>query len=644
MATNEPNEDKKLLPWMPYVFGFILLLGFCGLLYLFTQKHEAAPVENVITVTVLPEEIVQPLKSFLEDIRSSNFKEAYGKASSDFKISMSSEKFSRFINTYDSLREWSDLSFSNPQIGKSIASVVAYLHFEDREETLPITFTLIHEEGHWKVYGFILNRADETTPIAQIEELKDLLKVVNQDLAYLYKENTMSSYYKMTTKRYQEENPYESYVHFIEETHIFYEQQGATLLNGRAEKNSGKVRVSLASDEEVVPVEFSLALEEGKWKIDDIKILAAPAATPALNEQEMEDALAIIQPFLENLRDNAIGKAYHLFTSRGFQKVTSLKLFQAFLEDHPILKENIEPRVIDTGREDDTRVLYLVYHKIPYSTSFEVKMVPEREGWKIQEISLETPEAIESPTIEKGEAIDMIQSVLNLLHSGSNEKFYEQVASMGFRQTTSYDAFLAYLSAHPVLQNNPKPFIEEMLQDRDHLYIETDLIDDSHTYSALFAFIYENNRWKISRMETKAEKRLSSAPLAAKVDLHQIMVGQDIDDNGMIHDDQTVLTKTYDPIHVSVLLTASSPHAKVELRLSHEETNSGTHPVTGEMDNEGNNILSFTFTPPPEGWPDGHYRATVATDANEILESPFLFEGKEEPQEETPEEIPLNAE
>lgn len=627
MAANDPN-DKKLLPWMPYIFGFILVLALVGFIILFTQKNSM--VEQTAPPVVLSKDVIQPAKNILDDIKAKKLKEAYNKGSSDFKVSMSFDAFSRFINSYDSLQGWSTVTFSPAQIEGGVAGVIAYLHFDGQEETLPISFTLTQEDGQWKVYGFILNREDLHIPLKQIEALKDLIKVVNQELAYLSKENAMSAYYKMASKKFQSETSYEAFVQFLQETPIFSEQQGATLFDGAIDGDSGKLKVSFYTDEETVPFEFYLAKEEGKWKIDKIETLISPSLQKPLAKKEVEDSMQVIDLFLTNLREDLPEKAYNVFASEGFQKSTSLKLFETFVEDHPILTEDVKPQFIEGGKEGKERIIYLVYNQHPNTTAFEVKLIEEDGSWKIQAISIESEEtSSSSETVDKGEAIDLVQNVLNLIGSGHYEKFYRSATSKGFKRSTSYDNFLSYLKLHPVLKNNPKPFIQEMMQDRDQLYLETDLIDATHTYSALFAFVFEKGSWKVLRIETKAERRITTASIVAMVDLSHIMVGQEIDDAGMIQDSGKPIERGNDPIYVSVLLTSTTPEGEIELTLTHDESNSTTFPVRGIVDNEGNNILSFTFMPPPDGWPDGSYKASAKTQGDQLLNTPFLVERKD---------------
>ena len=148
-AKNQQQDDQRLLPWMPYIFGFIFLMALAGLYILFSEK--GTPVEESARSFVTQSEITAPVEGLLSDIKTHQLKAGYGKTASDFKISMPYEEFYSFINQYDALNEWKSISFSEPQITSTLASVVAHLHFNEEEEvTLPITFTLIREGGTGK--------------------------------------------------------------------------------------------------------------------------------------------------------------------------------------------------------------------------------------------------------------------------------------------------------------------------------------------------------------------------------------------------------------------------------------------------------------------------------------------------------------
>ena len=625
LTKEQQQGDKSLWPWMPYIFGFIFLMGASGFFFLFSEKG-ASKTENLSPI-VTDEQIIHPVKNLLQEIKSKQLKNGYSRTSSDFQMTMPYEVFASFIHQYDSLQEWSTLSFSKPQVEKNLAGVVASLHFDDQpEHLLPISFTLIQEEGTWKIYGFILN-TDTVMPILEMEQLQSLIHAVNLELSTLKNENFTVAYYKYATEHFQRENPYQTFIEFIHHNPIFSHYESATYQEAKVEGSSGHIRIHLHSEEENIPVEFTLTKEDGQWKVDQIELLIPLAAQKPLDQKQIDDSMEMIDLFLKTLHQGLYEKAYTLFTSSGFQKSTSLHLFEAFLKDHPILQKGYTPKFMDGGKSDNLQVVYLLYGKAPYRSSFEVTLLEEADGWKIQGISLEAPQTdTYAETLDQDHALDLAQSILNMLGSKQYERFYIYATSGAFKKATSYSEMIDFLNAHPVLKSNPKAFLQEMVQDRDKLFLETELIDDSHLYSALFVFAFEDGGWRLNRFETKSDRQIAELAGPINVELSKILIGQKIDDLGMIQDAGSTLQLENEPIYLSILLVSPLPGPEVTVQLYHTESNSKTFPISGKIDDEGNNILTFSFNPPEWGWPDGHYKANAQTQDQNILETPFVFQ------------------
>lgn len=634
----QPGDKKVLLPWMPYVFGFIFLLGAVGLYILSGEAPQvavqAAAIPAIPAVPAAPqvpieEQIIAPVKQMLDAIKEKKLHQAYDLGSSDFQLAMTYGNFAHFVGQYDALNLWTTVSFSEPQVEKHVASVTAYLHYDGEEEVLPISFTLVQENGAWKIYGFIINATENNLNIKEIEQLKDLIHSVNEELGLL-KNGTYQEAYALTTPRFQAKNPYEKFVDFMEQNRPFIEQQGATFSEGNIEGNRGDLRVTLYSEEETVPVDFKLEKENGIWKIDEIKVVLPSHLLTPLNPKQVEESLEVLSLFLKTIRKGLDEKAYVVFTSDQFQHTTSLSEFEAFIHEHPVLQEKTEPKYLDGGKKGNERIIYLLYGKPPFRLAFEIRLVEEGKEWKIEGITLEKPESEADPhQMDQAQVLDLTEAVLNLLGNREYEAFYRDAASTGFKRTTSYEAFTHYLEKHPVLTSHPKVFLEEVAQDRKQLMVEANLVDPHYTNPTLISFIYEKGGWKVLRLETKADKQIAEATGQPIIELSQVLVGQDVDDLGMIQDAGKTLLRDDQPIYLTILLTTSRPSAEVTVELLHEESRSTSPTATGKAHDEGNNILTFTFTPPDTGWPDGHYRAIVRTPHNQVLDTPFTVQSED---------------
>lgn len=97
----------------------------------------------------------------------------------------------------------------------------------------------------------------------------------------------------------------------------------------------------------------------------------------------------VIDDQLKTLRANDIAKAYTDYTSKEFQKATSLEQFKEFIDTHPFFIHNQSVFFPKRINKENMRIMrgYLVSDDHT-QIHIQYRLVKEGDSWKIQQIKL----------------------------------------------------------------------------------------------------------------------------------------------------------------------------------------------------------------------------------------------------------------
>lgn len=358
---------------------------------------------------------------------------------------------------------------------------------------------------------------------------------------------------------------------------------------------------------------------------------------------------AIIAPIdaqLREFRNGQIENAYNNTTSEEFRSATSLESFKAFVENNPLLTKhkNIELQIGTTQPTEASITVILDPGKDSIPVSY--RLIRENDKWKIWHMSVAPLYSKQIRTLMKDtDAMHKpIEEQLKALQEGNIPRAYQNYTSETFRRATSLDAFRHYISDFPILIQKVELEFTDPAFDKGTSLLEARLNTDTSTTVIEYTLGIEDDEWKIWGM--KVLKQLAKAPStasegvgepsvrvtqtkqaddeiaspAAPMEFSRIEIGgkTSMQEAGSTN----ILKSNQGDIHVNLFIRRGVFGSKIELQMLHLESRTKIPSISTTLQQDGNLVVSFVFSPPLSGWPQGHYllTATSSTGAKRVQE------------------------
>lgn len=214
------------------------------------------------------------------------------------------------------------------------------------------------------------------------------------------------------------------------------------------------------------------------------------------NEEE-----TVIKSQLEAIRENRFTEAYYAFTSKEFQKATSLDQFKRFIKNFPLFTEeytlrfqpedqqgNVKARLI--GKENQMAVLFT--------------LTKEDKDWHVKGIEIVQREAndVNAPDFNVGIFQKPIKDYMEMLKGGSVDQAYHELTSASFQEATSLEAFKAFLKEFPVFHTFKNlNFMKLTFNNNIGVYTVNLEGEDAMVYHLKYELIKEKGIWKILQIQ-----------------------------------------------------------------------------------------------------------------------------------------------
>lgn len=344
-----------------------------------------------------------------------------------------------------------------------------------------------------------------------------------------------------------------------------------------------------------------------------------------------ESWVDVVDHQLEALRQNDISKAYYAYTSKDFQKATSLAQFQDFVQKYPIFLQSQSAHF--TQRSIKNKIgtlkgnLTASDHKqIPV----EYKLIKEKGKWKILSLRLLNPEPFSPITSsqKQGETEQLIEAIKTQLKKIQDHQWTEvyQDHSQEFKRVTSEKAFQDFIQHYPILTNYHlvsfhKPTIRNGIGS-----VSVILQSDQAAAYLKYYLVFEEGKWKIVSMrilspsEEKKETEQASPSQQQPSENQQnpstnfgaIIVGDQLNEQGEVQESKKTFSSSLKDLYVEIEVQNAEKGQTVYLNLHHEDIGSSI-PAKATIEETGETTLLSVFSPPKTGWPKGHYKLTITT-------------------------------
>jgi Domain of unknown function (DUF4864) len=322
----------------------------------------------------------------------------------------------------------------------------------------------------------------------------------------------------------------------------------------------------------------------------------------------------VVSDQLQAIKENKLTEAYYNYSSKSFQKATSLEEFREFFQSFPFFSHYQSVRFIQRDSETHTGYLKAMMmtdqgNEIP----LEFELVKEGDQWLVDNMKFEDPELEEheDDIFDDAPLRQTINDFMDQIRQRNLEKAYQEYTSQDFRKTTSFDRFTAFIKENP-------NFADSKLE-LGHLSFDNNIATmngtltgpDSKKLEVEYDLTEDNGIWKVFHVQIYHLNPEASS----EMQFSKFVIGDELDDENLVKMPKTVFKDGAKEIFLNLYISHAEPGMNVEVVFEHVDTGSTIAPVSKRVSDEGDVILTFVFSPPDSGWPKGNYRLS-ATSSN----------------------------
>lgn len=217
------------------------------------------------------------------------------------------------------------------------------------------------------------------------------------------------------------------------------------------------------------------------------------------------DSEETIKSQLNALKTGKLTEAYYQYTSKEFQKATSLEKFKEVIRSFPLLTQVSSISIDEKEENDDQESLKATLDSDDNQTfKMDYGLVKEDGEWKIIFFKLaEAPHAIEEAPIDPANnPIDTIENQLESIKANKLDAAYNDYVTKDFKKSTSFNAFKEFVQAHPILSEFSSKKHGSFSDTQGVKKIKYWISDDQGNRNILdYTLAKEGDKWKIRGIE-----------------------------------------------------------------------------------------------------------------------------------------------
>lgn len=335
---------------------------------------------------------------------------------------------------------------------------------------------------------------------------------------------------------------------------------------------------------------------------------------------------------LDAIKKDKLTEAYYGYTSKMFQKATSLENFKKFMKAYPIFSHHESVRFIDRHSDEDRGSLQaLITSDRAVEVPVHYQLVKEGDRWLIERIKIdESQESAAAENQLNEETFDStplkkaIVDQMNLVRQHDFKQAYDQYTSQEFKQTTSFKDFEEFIKENPSFINNKTVELNRLSFD-NNIATMTGVLktEDGKAFVAEYDLLQENGDWKIFHIKVFPPKKADDL---TELKFSKFVLGSKLNDEGLVSEPRTVFKSDAEDIYLNLYADHIHSGTKINVVFEHVDSNSRIPPVSKVVSEDGNVILTFIFSPPESGWPKGNYRILASSSLGDSSSYDFKVE------------------
>lgn len=207
---------------------------------------------------------------------------------------------------------------------------------------------------------------------------------------------------------------------------------------------------------------------------------------------------ALIQNQLEAIGEKRLTEAYYAYTSKDFQKTTSLEAFKKFLSNWPVLSQaetiSFEP--------NDTPGKVQAYVKAGQEELHMLYILQKQDtDWKIQSIEVINGDLDKQDDFDVAIFEEPIKNQIAALKEKNVNKAYQEYTSKAFQESTSLKDFESFIKDFSVFEEGTVDYKKLTFENNIGTYDVLMTSKNGTVYDLKYDIIAENGVWKILQMQ-----------------------------------------------------------------------------------------------------------------------------------------------
>lgn len=582
----------------------------------------------------------------------------YGYMSKEFQHAVSLEKFKEFLKKYPIFSQITSTSFDEQTVNEQLGILKGLLNLSDGEH-VPVEYQLVKEDNRWKISNLELILMDQegnltTGPAPKPVEDNGSVETVMLFLNALRQHKNFNDFKDLFSQDFQKVTTSEKFKEYVDSYPILVNHSTETITDRATQGSNSKVVVVLDKGKGDIPLDFELRKEGGAWKIWSLHVVLPNAAEAKVSSNDLKMVKSTVDTLFDMMKKDSGDKAYSQLFSQRFQGATPLPAFLSFIKSYPLLtnfdtinysepvgvqnliaieatlnrgKEFLQLQFSFEKVEDQWKILGVKLLKSSDESTTASQEAKEASGPRKKESQTDET-SMASEVFDTEPLIKEIRGQLEALQAGDMHKAYQDYTSKAFQQATSFDDFSNFISHYPILSQKSTIDLPHLSFDNNIAVLSGTLVDpDNHAFDVEYDMVKENEEWKVQHLTITVHKgALEQKGIKGALEISKIVVGNRVDENGLIRDPKSIVPAGNTDIYVNVLVRNGVKGTKIDLLFRDLDTASTIPSVGTTLHDNGDSVVTFVFSAPSSGWPAGTYQLTSKASTGAVQDLIFRIE------------------